>query len=255
MNKIYATDLTDTQWNTIVHLFDANRSRKYPLYLIWNAIFYLLKTGCQWRMLPKDYPRWELVYYYYQKWRDDGTIEEVHEVLRNNIRKRAGKKESPSLAIIDSQSSKTTRSGSDVRGIDGGKNVKGRKRHIVVDSMGLLLVVIVHAANTHDSKAAFKVIEALKYRFPRLMKIIADAGYRGELADKVKTSFGWVLQIVMRKDSKTFQVLPQRWIVERTFSWFESYRRLSKDFEYHTNTQETMIQLAMIKIMLNRINK
>lgn len=255
MNKIYPTDLTDIQWNTIVQFLDNTRKRKYSLYEIWNAIFYLLKTGCQWRMLPKEYPKWELVYYYYQKWRDDGTIEEIHEVLRNNTRKDAGKEESPSLAIIDSQSSKTTRRGSDVRGIDGGKNVKGRKRHIVVDSMGLLLAVVVHAANTHDSKAAYKVIEELKYRFPRLAKIIADAGYRGELADKVKQSLGWILEVVMRKDSKKFEVLPKRWIVERTFSWFESYRRLSKDFEYHTNTQEAMIQLAMIKIMLNRIEK
>lgn len=127
MNKLYPTDLTDTQWNTIVHLFDENRSRKHSLYSIWNAIFYLLKTGCQWRMLPKEYPKWELVYYYYSKWRDDGTFEEVHENLRNQTRKRAGKKESPSLAIIDSQSRDMTRSGGTTKGFDGGKKVKGRK--------------------------------------------------------------------------------------------------------------------------------
>ena len=254
MNKIYSTDLTDTQWNTILAYIDDNRKRKHPLNEILNAIFYLLKTGCQWRMLPKEYPKWELVYYYYCKWRDEGTFEEIHEFLRTYTRKKKGKQESPSLAIIDSQSSKTTRSGGVDRGIDGGKNVKGRKRHIVVDSMGLLLVVIVHAANQHDSKAAFKVIERLKYRFPRLIKIIADAGYRGQLIDRVKLSLGWVVEIVMRKETKKFEVFPKRWIVERTFSWFESYRRLSKDFEYHINTQETMIKLAMIKIMLNRIN-
>jgi len=253
MNKHYPTDLTDIQWNAILAYIDDNRKRKYPLKEILNAIFYLLKTGCQWRMLPKDYPKWELVYYYYCKWRDEGTFEEIHESLRSDTRKRAGKRTSPSLAIIDSQSSKTTRRGGIDRGIDGGKNVKGRKRHIIVDSMGLLLVVIVHAANHHDSKAAFKVIESLKYRFPRLVRIIADAGYRGELADNIKMSFGWILQVVMRKNPKKFEVLPKRWIVERTFSWFESYRRLSKDFEYHTYTQETMVQLAMIKIMLNRI--
>lgn len=253
MNKIYPTDLTDTQWNTILAYIDDNRKRKYPLNEILNAIFYLLKTGCQWRMLPKDYPKWELVYYYYQKWRDEGTFEEIHESLRTYTRQKKGKNESPSLAIIDSQSSKTTRSGGVDRGIDGGKNVKGRKRHIIVDSMGLLLVVMVHAANHHDSKAAFKVIKQLKYRFPRLVKIIADGGYRGQLIDNVKSSLGWILEIVMRPEHRKFEVLPKRWIVERTFSWFESYRRLSKDFEYHTNTQETMIQLAMIKIMLNRI--
>jgi len=253
INKTYPTDLTDTQWNTILAYIDDNRKRKHPLNEILNAIFYLLKTGCQWRMLPKDYPKWELVYYYYCKWRDEGTFEEIHESLRSFTRKKSGKLESPSFAIIDSQSSKTTRKGGTNRGIDGGKNVKGRKRHIIVDSMGLLLVVVVHAANHHDSKAAFKIIESLKYRFPRLVRIIADAGYSGELADNIQMSFGWILQIVMRKDSSKFEVLPKRWIVERTFASFESYRRLSKDFEYHTYTQETMIQFAMIKIMLNRI--
>lgn len=119
--------------------------------------------------------------------------------------------------------------------------------------MGLFLVVIVHTANHHDSKAAFKVIELLKYRFPRLVKIIADAGYRGQLIDNVKSSLGWILEIVMRNETKKFEVLPKRWIVERTFAWFESDRRLSKDFEFHTYTQETRIQLAMIKIILNRI--
>lgn len=255
MNRAYPTDLTNTQWNTIVHLFDEKRNRKHGLCEVWNAIFYLLKTGCQWRMLPKEYPKWELVYYYYRKWRDDGTIAEAHEVLRAAVRQRSGKQASPSLAIIDSQSSKTSRSGATCRGIDGGKQVKGRKRHIVVDSLGLLLVVVVHAANHHDSRAAFGVIEALRYRFPRLAKVIADAGYRGELADRVKQCFGWVLTVVRRKDSKKFEVLPQRWIVERTFSWFESYRRLAKDYEYHTHTQEAMIQLAMIRLMLNRIEK
>ncbi len=254
MNRAYPTDLTNTQWNAIVHLFDEKRNRKHGLCEVWNAIFYLLKTGCQWRMLPKEYPR-ELVYYYYRKWRDDGTIAEAHEVLRAAVRQRSGKQASPSLAIIDSQSSKTSRSGATCRGIDGGKQVKGRKRHIVVDSLGLLLVVVVHAANHHDSRAAFGVIEALRYRFPRLAKVIADAGYRGELADRVKQCFGWVLTVVRRKDSKKFEVLPQRWIVERTFSWFESYRRLAKDYEYHTHTQEAMIQLAMIRLMLNRIEK
>jgi putative transposase len=195
------------------------------------------------------------VYYYYSKWRDDGTIAEVHGLLGGKVRQQLGKQVSPSLAIIDLQSSRTSRSGATNRGSDGGKKVKGRKRHIVVDSLGLLLVVVVHAANHHDSKAAFGVIEALRYRFPRLVRIIADAGYRGELAEKVKGCFGWILMVVMRKDAKKFEVLPQRWIVERTFSWFESYRRLSKDFEYHTYTQEAMIQLAMIKIMLNRIKK
>lgn len=136
------------------------------------------------------------------------------------------------------------------------KRTKGRKQHIVTDTLGLLLVVVVHAANIHDSKAAQDVINRLRGRFDRLSKIFADGGYRGELIDNVKRIFGWVIDIVLRSDhEKAFIALPKRWVVERTFSWFESYRRLSKDYEYHTETSETMIQLAMIRLMLNRIEK
>ena len=149
---------------------------------------------------------------------------------------------------------KTTRLGGRDRGVDGGKQVKGREQHIITDTMGLLLAVVVHAANIHDSQSAFGVIEQLKYRFSRLVKIIADGGYRGLLVEKVRCAFGWTLEIVLRSDTrKGFQILPKRWIVERTFAWFESYRRLAKDYEFNTDTSETMIQLAMIKLMLNRI--
>jgi len=158
------------------------------------------------------------------------------------------------LRLIDSQSVKTTRSGGICRGIDGGKKTKGRKRHIIVDTLGLLMAVVVHAANEHDSKSATKVFQLLKDRFNRLVKIIADGGYRGELIENTKTSFGLILEVILRKDdSPKFQVIPKRWVVERTFAWFESYRRLSKDFEFLTDTSENMIRLAMIKLMLNRL--
>ena len=238
----------------ISDILNDNRKRKHSLRDIFNAIFYMLKTGCQWRMLPGCFPKWELDYYYFTKWKNTGVIEQIHELLRDRVRKLAGKKQSPSLACIDSQSVKTTRLGGIARGVDGGKKIKGRKRHIVTDTMGLLLAVVVHAANVHDSKGASDVISLLKGRFGRLIKIVADGGYRGELIGKTRTTFGWILEIVLRTDhSSNFTVIPKRWVVERTFAWFESYRRLSKDFEYHTDTSEAMIQFAMIKLMLNRI--
>ncbi len=257
MNKTnYPTNLTDNQWNAILQNFNEKRKRKHTNREIFNAILYLLKTGCQWRILPKDFPKWELVYYYFNKWKNEGLIEYLHDFLREKIRTMSGRSSSPSVAIIDSQSIKSTRSGGLCRGFDGGKNIKGRKRHIVVDTMGSVLAVVVHAANVHDSRAALNVVSCLKYRFERLVKIVADGGYRGEFITNVKQAFGWSVEIVLRKDKRSdFQILPKRWIVERTFSWFESYRRLSKDFEFQTNTSETMIQLAMIKLMLNRLEK
>jgi len=254
--KNYSTNLTDNQWQVIKEIVNDNRKRKHNLKDIFNAMFYLLKTGCQWRMLPNDFAPWNTVYFYYSKWKTNGLIEEIHEVLRNNVREKAGRKHSPSAACIDSRSVKTSRSGGLQRGVDGGKKVKGRKQHIITDTMGLLLVVVVHAANIHDSKSASEVISNLRGRFDKLKKIFADGGYRGELINHIKQTFGWAIDIVLRSDNnKSFEALPKRWVVERTFAWFESYRRLSKDYEYLTDTSETMIQFAMIKLMLNRIYK
>ena len=166
-----------------------------------------------------------------------------------------GKPLSPSVGLIDSQSVKTTRVGGEERGYDGGKKIKGRKRHIVTDTNGWLLSVIVHAANEHDSQMGFEVMKTLQYRFERMKKIYADGGYRGELIDKVKQQLGWEVEITLRSDKDTgFKPLPKRWIVERTFSWFENFRRLAKDYEYTVSSSVAMVFLAFILLALNNIS-
>jgi putative transposase len=254
MTTNYPTNLTDDQYCAIIRIIGDKRKRKNSLREIWNAIFYLLKTGCHWRMLPADFPKWQTVYYHFARWTQDGTIEELNDILREQTRIEAAREVSPSVALIDSQSVKTTRRGGEERGFDGGKNVKGRKRHIVTDTMGLLLSAVVHTAGQHDSKAGFGVIKTLRHRFPRLTKIFADGGYRGELVDNVRAFCGWEMEITLRSDKAVgFEVLPMRWVVERSFSWLENFRRLAKDYEYNPRISESMIYLAFIAIMLHRI--
>lgn len=254
---MYPSDLTDSEWKFIEKKLDRKmlqRKRKYSLVMIFNGIFYQLKAGCQWRMLPKDLPPWNLVYYYFRKWSQEGLIEYLHETLRDQVRAQNGKSLSPSAACIDSQSVKTSRKGG-IRGIDGGKRIKGRKRHIVVDTLGMLLAVVVHSAHIHDSRAGFEVLNKLRGRFPRMQIIWADKGYRGSLIEKVQQKLGWILKVVQRhRPWEGFKPLAKRWVVERTFAWFESYRRLAKEYEFLPETSESMIQLAMIRLMLKRVN-
>lgn len=248
----YSSDLTDSQWEIIKHLVNYKRKRKYDLREIVNAVFYLVKTGCQWRLLPRDLPPWSLVRYYYDQWRTQGLIERLLHRLRGLVRRRAGRKTSPSAACIDSQSVKTSLLAGPERGFDNFKRVKGRKRHIIVDTMGLLLAVVVHAANRHESRTTVKLLKKLYKRHPRLKRIWADGAYQGEVVEHVKAHFGWILEVVKRL-GKGFQVLPRRWVVERTFAWFEGYRRLSRDYERLPANSEAMVQLAMVRLMLNRI--
>lgn len=254
--KPYPSDISDEEWKKLQPLLPKPRRgapRRANMREIINALRYLARTGCQWRMLPHDLPPWEKVYYYFSEWRDSGDWERINRELRIEIRVSVGKDPEPSAAILDSQSVKATEVSAS-RGYDAGKKVNGIKRHLLVDTLGMVLAVLMLTADIQDRDGARSLLEKIKTKFPRLQKIWADGGYAGTLIDWVKQLCGWVLEIVKRSDTaKGFAVLPHRWIVERTFGWFNRYRRLSKHDEGLATSGEAMIHIAMITLMTRRL--
>lgn len=259
MERKYPSDLTDRQWQFVRKLIPARKRVGRPPQdrrLILNAILYLVRTGCQWRLLPADFPCWQTVYTVFRRWRQAGVWDRIHAALRERCRVAMGKKRKPSVSIIDSQSIRTAEGGV-YRGYDAGKKITGRKRHLAVDTLGLVWAVMVHPADWQDYIGSVPLLARLYLACCRLKVVFADSAYKkGGLPEWLQGTFRWLLQPVLRPvRTRRFVVLPKRWIVERTFAWIMRHRRHARDYERLPQNSEALIQIAMFGIMLRKLEK
>jgi putative transposase len=256
----YASDLTDREWQLIARLLPkprrVGRPREVDLRVVINAMLYILATGCQWRALPKDFPPFTTVQYYFYNWRDTQLWRRINRALVERARRAVGRKSTPSAGIIDSQTVKTTESGGP-RGFDPAKRMKGRKRHLVTDTEGSLLVVQVHPADIQDNHGAVPLLKAARRAFRRLRHMFADRVYRGpKLLNAISDVGKWTIEIVTRTESVgSFKPEPRRWVIERTFAWFGRCRRLAKDFEKTITSAEAWIMMASIRVLSRRLGR